>query len=148
VNNWEDNVLPTAGDVISFPENFDTFNLEECTTVAEQCEQGGVVLIKAPKGQTTAEVEITRLELPENSKLEFQGRTKMYLVESTSKNEKKWKEREHQFDFNCAANWVVTGTALNPNFKIPCYSDVAVFSDVCSFRCSCDDTDCGRALPT
>ena len=130
INNWENNALPKAGDVVSFSESFEEFNLNECTSTADQCQKGGVVLVKAPKGKTVAEIQVTKLVLPVDGKLEFAGDTVMTLVDSSSAKSAPWKERPHQYDFNCAANWVVTGTTSNPNFGFPCYLDTAIFSDV------------------
>ena len=125
--------LPTVGDIVRFPESFSAFNLERCSAkTAASCDQGGVVSIRRPKGKTFAEIKVTKLVLPTEGDIVLSDDTDIYFVEVSADRtrELSWLEREHQFDFSCAANWVVTGTSSNPNFAIPCYLDTATFLDV------------------
>jgi hypothetical protein len=80
---------------------------------------------------------LAKLILPLNGKFTFATNTKITFKKLfNGPNEEvinsTWADRgQHQFDFSCAANWVVAGTSQNPNFGIPCFTDTAKFSDVC-----------------
>lgn len=132
MRNWQNNTLPTAGSIVSFPQTFSDFNLERCTSsTATDCLSGGSVAIRAQDGQQVARIELTKIVMPINGKMVFHSDTSIKFFEATNAQPKQWADRgEHQFDFNCAANWVVTGTGANPKFQIPCANDTVVFLDV------------------
>jgi hypothetical protein len=135
--NWDGGKLPQAGDIVSFPKTFSDFFLEQCTAAsASDCQKGGVVSVRAPTGSSTATIQLAKLKLPLNGKMQFLSNTKMQFVTAETTKEVSWAARDYQFDFTCAANWVVTGTTANPNFAIPCHADIAVFSEVRLCSCS------------
>jgi hypothetical protein len=131
--NWVNLTPPKAGEIASFPESFADFGIEDCDDLSS-CEKGGRVSFRPAAGQTVQKVELAAILLPTDGVLSFDGDTEISFIEKTgTPKTAAWAERESQFDFKCAANWVVTGTTANPEFVIPCYQDVAVFNEVCLF---------------
>jgi hypothetical protein len=131
--NWENGTIPTVGDTVRFPDSFSSFNLERCTSAdASDCVKGGVTTIRKPKGKTVAEIRVSTIELPLEGDIVLVDDTDIYFVEVPAANERvlTWVEREYQYDFRCAANWVKTGSTSNPDFRIPCHLDTATFPDV------------------
>ena len=90
--------------------------------------------IQAQEGEAMANIYASQLRLS-NVQLRFKGNGKLWFTSIervANTTETTWADRgQHQFDFSCAANWVVAGTSQNPNFGIPCFTDTAKFSDVC-----------------
>jgi hypothetical protein len=132
--NWNSGTLPKAGDVVSFPPAFSQFGLGRCDPASTApCIHGGVVKTGPLSSQASADISLTRLNLPTNGKLQFGNGTRVTFVERSVNSTKRvqWKDRgASSTDFMCANNWLVQGTSSNPAFEPPCYLDVAVFPEV------------------
>ncbi len=133
--NWAGKTLPKAGSIVSFPDSFSEFYQEECPVdEVANCLQGGSVTVKASGTPDLVEVVMEQLVFPENGQIRLESNTRMVFSEAdpgSEGSEDVWADRgQYQFDFKCAANWVLTGTNQNPDFAIPCYQDVAVFDEV------------------
>ena len=131
--NWVNQTKPSAGSIVSFPSSFSDFYLEECTSSnQDECQQGGVVSIKANEGQALAAIELATLILPRNGEIRLTSSNTVitFIAANATVNETyvQWLDRgKKQFDFNCAANWVLQGTTENPDFTVPCAEDTATF---------------------
>jgi hypothetical protein len=130
--NWAGKTLPKAGSIVSFPDSFADFGVEDCDDLSD-CDKGGRVSFRPAAGKTVQNVEMAALNFPVDGVFSFDGDTVLAFVETSgTPTQVTWADRgEHQFDFKCAANWVVTGSSKNPEFAFPCYQDIAVFNEVC-----------------
>jgi hypothetical protein len=131
--NWVGGKVPQAGQTPAFPPSFSNFGSVKCAGGA--CSpQGSVVSLRGKEGTSKAEVAIKALKIP-NGKLQIIGEAAI-LFKSTKADPKlsdtaMWDDHgEHGRDATCAANWVVQGTASNPDFLRPCVKDAAVFPEV------------------
>ena len=134
--------MPQAGSAVSFPSSFGSFGMEDCTGTPSQCaltNTGGVVEIRQESDAAApAPVVVGKLQFPTKGKLRLVGNINIGFIKqpvNTSVNftaASRWVDsaQRHRRDFKCGSNWVVQGTAINPNFDIPCYFDVAVFANV------------------
>ena len=90
--------------------------------------------VRAEKDQSRAIIKLQTLRLPLNGAIKFYSETSMLLMEASTPSQSRknvWLDRgKHQFDFNCAANWLLQGSNDNPNFRIPCAGDTAIFPNV------------------
>jgi hypothetical protein len=133
--NWANNSLPQGGSVVSFPDSFSEFGIDQCLVYpSSDCIHGGSVTVKAESDTEVTEVFAQMLVFPLNGQIRLESNTRMVFAEAkvdATPPPSVWAERgEYQFDFKCAANWVVTGTNNNPSFAFPCFQDVAVFNEV------------------
>ena len=134
--NWKSGLTPQAGFTVSFPDSFSEFGADRCTTSNTPCAKGGIISIQASSPGVVAVVTMSRLLLPINGRIQLVGNTALTFVEGApgldpNNSTAEWLDRGPSgIDFACANNWVVQGTASNPDFIIPCYEDKAAFPTV------------------
>lgn len=120
-------MLPKSISDVVFPSIMATFGSAACDSKDKDCNVGAVIEVRMEKP-----ILARSIAPPANSKLVFTRNGRLVLGSSTTKPIRTtWKDRgEKSRDFQCAANWVLSGTTINPEFKSPCSEDVVDFRDV------------------
>ena len=91
----------------------------------------GVVGVQGAPGQE-AQIDLEMLVFPTDGQISFLGDTTMNFIDTPENSPAiEFVDRSTTGrDFMCADNWVVGGTNSNPGFRVPCFQDKAVFSQV------------------
>lgn len=107
------------------------FQNEECVpSPSGKCDSGGRLSLLPFNADTVLEIDVAQISLPMNGVLELADGLSIMLHDIASPVVTTWVDRNMTWqDFNCPNNWAVSGTNSNPDFRNPCYRDIAVFPD-------------------